>query len=88
MNIFFAKRSAWLQRRISGSPGEYGVNHIVFGEHATKLMKLNDTGHLPRGAFERAGWLPAILRADKRLSQHRGEHQLCTYMSFAMHNRP
>lgn len=32
-----------------------GVNHIVFGEQAIELKKLNDTGHLPIGPFERAG---------------------------------
>lgn len=32
-----------------------GVNHIVFGEEETELLKLNDTGHLQIGEYERAG---------------------------------
>lgn len=32
-----------------------GVNHIIFGEQSTELMKLNDTGHLPKGKLELTG---------------------------------
>ncbi|UNK19234.1 histidine phosphatase family protein [Paenibacillus sp. N3/727] len=40
-----------------------GVNHIVFGEEETELLKLNDTGHLRIGEYERAGLAAGSFRS-------------------------